>query len=352
VYVWGSMDNTIEPTGTDHQWTRILRRSGLSLLQYSYIISAYHDQYHRDLPYLSRGIWTHKHIDGTVYLDTSEYTSLCNELSTNLTPEYLTFFHLKCQDEADRLLRTAAEIRDNSPYTEHSESQLAVLFSAYSGAAIRVMTFLTITVLLETVLNSHLISRVKTYSHKFPTGTTSEDLLSTLLFPRAKGLPSLALLDLYRLAEEAMQTTDIPQVITADAETAATEQRLAAGFPLYHKKLREYLARYDFITMEYYLGRPMSFAELLSQIRDLLPTAGSRLAVFERDQSSADREFDELTRRIEMDPQDSLMHSKAHDIHYQRQYRSDALFKAGRDVYDLLSHIGSASDSGMMPYCA
>ena len=325
-------------------WIQVIRRRGEPVLMNSYLLSAYQDQYHQEILLLPRGIHDAKYLDGFVIFEANDIGMFEASFAERLTPEYLTFFLSKCGDESDRLLSTAHEIRSKAPYDSMTNTELLLLFAAYSSDAIRMMPFLAGIVILEIALQKEIEKKLTNHCQQHNIEADPRAYLNTLIFPKEKSIPSQALIELYELGAEVYSTPPYRKFF--DLETAEALQQMREQFPEFTDKLDIYLKKYDFMDMEYYAGRPVTLEDLFGRIKVVIDDAKNRLTRIEQDNKRAEKEFEQALDKLKLTPELRSLIDSARSLHTLRQLRADSLFKAGRDVFEFMITIGERLNVG------
>jgi len=318
-------------------WIPIIQRRGESLLMTSYLMTAYQDQYHQEILLLPRGIHDTKYLKGIVIIEANDFGAFESSIAARLTPEYLAFFISRCRHEADSLLYTAHKIRSKMPYNTLTNTELLLLFTTYSSNVIRLMPFLFGIVTMEGVLQKELKKKFITHCQQYNIKADTESYLNSLIFPQKKNIPSLAISELYELAADVHSNSSLRKLF--DTEPAIVLPQLKKKFPAFMSKFDTYLRRYDFMNMEYYVGRPLTSEELFERIREVIKDAKNRLVAIKHDRKKIQIEFKQACDKLKLTLKLRSFINSVQTIHYLRQYRADALFKAGRDVVELMMTI-------------
>jgi len=322
---------------TEKTWIPAIRRRDEPVLLNSWLRTAYQDQYHQEILLLPRGIHDFKYLDGSVVFEANDLGMFEANLAERLSPDYLEFIIRRCRTESDRLLRTAREIESEAPYDSMTNVELLSLFTTYSSDVIRVMPFLAGMVILEGVLGRKFQDKLATHAKQREIEADAEVYLDSLMFPREKTNPSLALIGLYELAAEADSDSSLRELFDLEATKGLAQIREKS--PAFMDRLDAYLREYDWMDMEFYTGRPVPAVELFARIAEVIEDARNRLARIEQDIKQAEQEFERASDKLRLTPELRAFIDLTQALHYQRQYRADALFKAGRDVFELMTTI-------------
>jgi phosphohistidine swiveling domain-containing protein len=324
--------------GEEKIWIPLIRRCGESVLMTSYLMTAYQDQYHQEILLLPRGIRDTKYLDGLVIGQATDLGAFEQILAEHLSPEYIAYFISRCRYEADRLLRTAREIRSKTPYDTMTETELTLLFTTYSSDTIRVMPFLFGLVTLERVLQSDLETKLENHCKEHKVKEDPKIHLGSLIFPEEKNIPSLALVELYELASQVNANPPLRKLF--DQEPGKSLPQIGAKFPEFMREFDVYLDKYDFMNMEYYAGRPVTPYELFERIKDVIGDAKERLARIEQNRKKTEVVFQQASDKLKLTSELRSFIETVKTIHYLRQHRADALYKAGRDVFEFIATMG------------
>ena len=320
-------------------WISVIRRRGEPVLMNSHLLTAYQDQYYGEILLLPRGVHDAKYIDGLVIFETNDIGELQKCFEERITPEYLSYFISKCRDETSRLLRTAREIRDETLYSQMSNNDLLVRFMKYTSDVIRVMPYLAGIVILEGVLQNHIEEKLRDHCQKNNIEVEPKAYLSSLIFPQEKNIPSQALIGLYELGSEVESSSSLRKIFDIEASEALNQLR--EKFPDFMETFDTYLEKYDFMDMEYFAGRPITQENLFGRIKIVVDDSKYKLKQIERNQKKAEEEFEQAREKLQLTSKLRSLVDFARSLHHLRQHRADSLFKAGRDVFDLMNAIGS-----------
>ena len=312
-------------------WIPILRRRGVPPLFYSLINHGYRSDYYLELLGLSHGCEYHRYVDGWVVIEAEDSARFRTELEARLEePDYVRYFVRRCQEVADAVLATGHAIRQR-PTADRVD--LLADFMRFASASIRVMPFLNTMVFVQEAVERRLRSLLAGHSGLPEDADELDGVMQAAMVSDQKPLATEALVELKRIAAEtAAQHPGLAARIRAEPRAIDAEE-VASEAPAIGTALAEFLDRFDFLETDYYLGEPTTADRLLDQ-----------LAVF-------------LRRRWEGGPNDpvaapasELPHDQAtaafldvaQSLQYLREYRLEALFKAGRDCRELFEAIGEA----------
>jgi len=318
-------------------WFPVIQRRGESVLMTSYLMTAYQDQYYQEIWLLPRGIHDTKYLDGFVIVEADDVGQFSQTLAECLSPEYLNFILSRCYHETDRLLSTAHEIRSKVPYDSMTNNDLLLLFAIYSNDVIRLMPFLFGLVTMEGVLQKAIEEMLKNHFQQHDIKADVRSNLYSLVSPKEMNLPSLAIIELFKLAVQVHTNPSLRKVF--DLKPTKGLPMLMETFPEFMKKFNAYIDQYDFMNMEYYEGSPLTSEELFERIKDVINEAKDRLAHIKQGQEKAKSEFEQVCKKFELTPELLTYINAAKEIHYLRQHRADSLYKAGRDVIGFMGAI-------------
>lgn len=325
---------------TKWNWFKAITRKGQPVLFNSLVLTAFQDQYYQEVLLLPRGIHFLKYVGspgGFVVLEVNDAGTLGGILAKYVTPNYLSFFIAQCRHKSDRLLRTAHEIRLQAPYDSLTNADLATLFTVYSSDVIRVMTFLTTIVIFEKILQEALEQKLTNHCKEHNIKINLVGSLISLLLPIEKNTPSLAIIELYKLAAEVNSNSSLYRLFSLEPVSGLA--RVRKNSSAFVAKLNKYLEKYDFMDMQYYAGRPLLPKELFARIKEVINDAKDRIARIKHGRKDSEAEFKKVSDELRLTPELRSLVRSVQEIHYLRQYRADALFKAGRDVIGLLTTI-------------
>jgi phosphohistidine swiveling domain-containing protein len=326
-----------ENTTNEKNWFPVITRKGQPVLFNSYVLTGYQDLYYEEVLRMPRGIHSLKYAEGQVILEENDSAEFAKQLAQNTNPEYLQFFIDKCRDESDNLLQTAKKIESEAPYDSKSNSELAVLLTRYNSAVFRTMTFLTTIVVFEDVLQDHVESQLASHCEEHNIDAEPENYLSSLIFPQEESIPSQALIDLYQLGDEVESNSSLSELFEMDPDEILDQM---GEYPEFEQNFEEYLEEYDFMNMEYYAGQPLQPKGLVERINDVKSQAKERLKRIRQDQQRKEKELEQAIKELDLTAESKSLIDSTREIHYLRQYRADALFKAGRRVRRLFETIG------------
>lgn len=312
-------------------WLPILRRKGCPVLFYSYIIHGYKDAYHQEILGIPQGINYHQYVDGWVIIDLLESDTFQSTFSERIEQEgYMRFFLDRCRSVSDDLFEFGTQRRDKS-YSQSDASELLLDFMTFSSLSIRAMPFLTTMVLLQDVVEKRLRAVLARAWDLQEDGDDLDVRMQELLLETGEvPLATLSVRSLRDLAHEI--ATHQPAL----AERAATGElpsrdELEDASPELTKKVDTYLETFDFLGTDYYVGEPLSYATVMEQLATILDQ-----------QKSDDRSepHHDVSPPAGLSADDGELITTARELHFLRQHRIEAMFKAGRDVRPLLVEIG------------
>lgn len=313
------------------KWLPILRRKGCPVLFYSYIIHGYKDAYHQEILGIPQGINYHEYVDGWVIIDLIESETFQSTFSTRIEEDgYLRFFLNRCRAVADELFEFGDECRGKS-YTERDSSELLLDFMTFSSLSIRAMPFLTTMVLLQEVIENRLRT-VLAAAWNLPEDSEQLDVQMQELLLEAGEVP-LATLSVRELRDLSRRiAADHPELgERLTSGEAVSFDEVEADSPALAAAIDEYLERFDFLGTDYYVGEPLSPIKVLEQLATIL----SQQEAEERDEPHHD-----VATPTSLSTEDEELIATARELHFLRQHRIEAMFKAGRDIRDLLVEIG------------
>lgn len=311
-------------------WHPIIRRKGVSALFQSYINQGYKDAYYEEILGVPHGLGSHRYVDGWVIVHNEHAEAFTSKFIPRLDqPPYVEYFLNTCARVSDELLALGAEIRTKS-YESAAPSGLLFDFMRFGSRTIRVMPFLNTMVFVQDAIEERVL---RVLSRHLGLGVDDPDLRAHMQALMAEGsrmpLASQAIAELGELAgsirtshlELAAQLATEPGSVTPrDVESASAEFSAA---------LTRYLDAYDFLGTNYYLGSPTSFSDLCLQLAGFIENGPSP-----QDQDTP------ATPTIELGPEDRALLKTAQHLQYLREYRLEALYKAGRDCRELFTRIG------------
>jgi phosphohistidine swiveling domain-containing protein len=312
-------------------WLPILRRRGCPVLFYSYIIHGYKDAYHQEVLGIPQGINYHQYVDGWVIIDLVESETFQKTFSERIGQEgYMRFFLDRCRSVSDDLFEFGAQRRDKS-YAESGASELLLDLMTFSSLSIRAMPFLTTMVLLQDVIEKRLRA-ILARAWDLPEDSEEVDVRMQELLLESGEVPlaTLSVRSLRDLAHEVATHQPALAERMAAGELPSGEE-LEAASPELAEKVRAYLESFDFLGTDYYVGEPLSHAKVMEQLATILDQ-----------QKSEDRgePHHDVSVPSGLGAEDEELIETARELHFLRQHRIEAMFKAGRDVRHLLAEIG------------
>lgn len=311
-------------------WLPILRRKGCPVLFYSYINHGYKTPYHSELLGIQRGIRYHRYVDGWVIIALEDSEAFQQTFSERLEQDgYPEFFLRQCRRVSDDLFAFGDECRYQT-YDSWSTGELLFAFMRFSSLSIRAMPFLTTIVLLQDVLEKRLAGALaRAWNIPVESDELSGRMQALMLEGGEVPLATEAVRDLVRVAENITQGhTSLSQRLSVDPPPDQTS--VNRDWPEIGKEIDAHLRAYDFLGTDYYVGDPLSFEQVLVQIASLLhqPPAGASAPP-------------SVAADPSLDPDATQLLATARELHFLRQHRIEAMFKAGRDARELFEEIGS-----------
>jgi phosphohistidine swiveling domain-containing protein len=311
-------------------WLPILRRRGCPPLFYSYINYGYKDLYHQELLGISRGIRDHRYVDGWVVIGLEDSNFFTAEFSQRLAePAYQEFFLRQCRRLSDELFRVGDRLK-GANYVEATNGRLLVDFMEFSSSSIRTMPFLTSMVILQGSVETHLKEELARAVHADLEDPLLDELLQNLMLDAPEvPLATTAVRELNDIARglSSSQAALISELKSA-ADSASIREVLAETDSNLLQRIDRYLEEYDFLTLDYYVGEPMSLKDVADQLSSLLSAKPSN------------PEPSSIVSSLALTPEAKGALAGAQELHFLRQHRIEAMFKSGRDARGMLTAIG------------
>jgi phosphohistidine swiveling domain-containing protein len=312
-------------------WLPIIKRRGVSVLFQSYINHGYKDAYYEEILGVPRGLGSHRYVDGWVIVHTEEADAFTSKFIPRLDePDYVDYFLRKCAQVADDVLAVGAEMREK-PHASTDNSNLLFDFMRLSSASIRVMPFLNTMVFVQDAIEERVLQALSAHHRLDADDPDLQARMQSLMSGGSQvPLASQAMADLSSLAQRidadhaglAKRLQVAPGEVT-EGEVADESSELESAFA-------SYLDAYDFLGTNYYLGAPTSFTDLCRQLSGFMHKAPQARVAEATPDASDLREADRM------------LLATAQRLQYLREYRLEALYKAGRDCRGLLLSIGEA----------
>lgn len=314
------------------QWLPILRRKGCPPLFYSYINHGYKDAYHQEMLGIPQGINFHRYVDGWVIIDLVESETFQRTFSQRIDEDgYLDFFLARCRDVSDELFAFGAERRGRH-YAGEPASTLLIDFMRFSSLSIRAMPFLTTMVLLQDVVESRLRRALSAAM-----GVAEDDeaitvyMLELMLEESEVPLATQSVRDITRLGHlVASHHPDLAERLSSEDPPGIEE--ITDHWPDLAGEIEAHLARFDFLGTDYYVGEPLTGAQVLEQVKTVVVQQ-------QRDDKAEPEHHPEAP--VQLGTEDRELLRRARELHFLRQHRIEAMFKAGREVRGLLTELGS-----------
>jgi phosphohistidine swiveling domain-containing protein len=312
-------------------WQPIIRRPGVSVLFQSYINQGYTDPYYEEILGIPHGLGSHRYVDGWVIVHNDEAEAFTAKFIPRLDePAYVRYFLERCKQVSNDLLATGAAIRKRG-YDDAGNAELLFDFMTFGSQSIRVMPFLNTMVFVQDAIEERVLA---TLSRHYGLNIEDPDLHAHMQRLMAEGsqtpLASQAVAELSRLAAQIRTEHPVLGERLQTAPDSVTRADLKAASPEVEAAFDNYLAAYDFLNTNYYLGSPTTLADLCRQLGSFEPK-DTPLPSGDIEASLADLNSD-----------DRELLDTAQHLQYLREYRLEALYKAGRDAHDLLNRIGES----------
>lgn len=207
-------------------------------------------------------------------------------------------------------------------FSDLRDAHLLGLFSNFSGKSIRLMPFLTTMVIIQDILEEELKNNIR----RIIGNAASNELVDTtiqwaLSQGSAEPLSTRSIKDLQKIAAEINACSLSPNF---------SIKHIVESAPQIYDMAAEYISNYDFLSTDYYMGRPLNIDDVISQA----------IAIKDRCAVSEDQQRPQcVTASLEKDIIDAAQ--IVCKMHFLRQYRIEALFKSGRDARGLFEEIGA-----------
>lgn len=321
-----------------HTWIPILRRRGVPVLFYSFINQGYRTDYYRELLGVSHGCEFHRYLDGWVVIEAADSGQFTGEFLPRLKqPAYVDFFLRQCAHVSADVLTVGATIKTH----DHDQDDVASLlfdFMQFSSASVRVMPFLNTMVFVQEAIEGQLREALARNLGVDDDDPNLPGQMQTLMLGGADvPFATRSIADLAQLATDVAKSfPSLANDLRSDP-LAVTQQHIEGYSEDLWLRLVAFLGSYDFLETDYYIGEPTTLTRLLEQ-----------LGVFLGRQLEEGGDGPTLERQELPDLNDQVQHliRTAQTMQYLREYRLEALFKAGRDCRGLLTTIGETLGLG------
>ena len=316
------------------KWIPILRRKGVPVLFYSYINHGYMSEYYQELLGAPHGCEYHQYVDGWVVINSEDSARFTDAFLPRLDePTYVEFFLRQCAAVSEDLIAFGSQAR-NKDYASLDAADLLFDFMRFSSYSIRVMPFLNTMVFVQDAIERRLR---KVLSRHFGIDEESAELAgrmqSLMLGGATAPLATQSITALSELANEVRENYGAFARQVREDPANITQSDIQAQSADLWKQFSRYLREYDFLGTDYYLGEPSTLRDLCEQLAVFLAKRS--------DQSDALHDsFARSNEESRLGERDRSLIETARTMQYLREYRLEALFKAGRDCRDLLSRIG------------
>lgn len=311
-------------------WLPILRRRGCPPLFYSYINYGYKDLYHQELLGISRGIRYHRYVDGWVVIGLEDSNFFAAEFSQRLgEPAYQEFFLRQCRRLSDELFRLGDRLKATS-YIEASNGRLLTDFMEFSSSSIRTMPFLTSMVILQGSVEKHLKEEISRSMKVDLEDPLLDELLQNLMLDAPEiPLATAAVRELNDMARGLSSSqAALISALNSAVDPASIRGVLADADANLLQRIDSYLEVYDFLSLDYYVGVPMTLKDVVDQLCSLLSV-----------QPASPEPSSVLSSSVLM-PEAKAALDNAQELHFLRQHRIEAMFKSGRDARSMLTSVG------------
>jgi phosphohistidine swiveling domain-containing protein len=315
------------------KWLPILRRKGVPVLFYSYINQGYKTEYYQELLGVPHGAEYHRYIDGWVVIEAEDSALFTSAFLPRLhEPAYVEFFLAQCAGVSNELIAFGDSIRTMN-YATAEPARLLFDFMRFSSLSIRVMPFLNTMVFVQDELEHQLRTALSQHFNLAEATDALAGKMQALMLGGPAPLATQSIEAISALAKRIHAKYPTLEKQIRDDPDSIQEKDIKQQAPDLWRLFSEYLRNYDFLETDYYLGEPTTLTGLCNQISTLIM----------RSPDPADEDHDPIAIAADQ-AQMSGTHRKlletAQTMQYLREYRLEALFKAGRDCRELLVRIG------------
>jgi phosphohistidine swiveling domain-containing protein len=244
---------------------------------------------------------------------------------------YIDFFISHCKHICGELFDLGNQLVLRNFEGEPS-STLLTEFMNFTSKTIRVIPFLTTLALIQKNIESQLNESL---SRVFNLSADSEELktiIKDLMLKDEKTTHvTQSIKDIKALIDYTKENAPLVYQGLKDRLEGKNKDLLSMITSELSSKLDEYLAQYDFLSTDYYMGTPTTINQLLDQM--------SVFTCNKERQDSQDTPTLTYDESLLGKPENELL-ERVRNMHFIRQHRIEALFKSGRQSRGLLTEIG------------
>jgi phosphohistidine swiveling domain-containing protein len=203
-------------------------------------------------------------------------------------------------------------------------------FMEFSSSSIRTMPFLTSMVILQGSVETHLKEEFARAVHTDPEDPLLDELLQNLMLDAPEvPLATTAVRELNDMARGlSVSQAALIRELRSAADSVAIHEILAETDTNLLQRVEKYLRKYDFLTLDYYVGEPMSLKDVVDQLSSLLSA------------QPISPEPSSIASSLVLTPEAKEALASAQELHFLRQHRIEAMFKSGRDARGMFTAIG------------
>lgn len=305
------------------------------MLFQSYINQGYRDAYYAEILGVPHGLGWHRYVDGWVIVHAEHAAAFTADFIPRLDkPAYVSYFLSMCTKVSRELLAAGSRIRETT-YSQAGIAELLTDFMWFGSHTTRVMPFLNTMVFVQDAMEDRVGERLASHYGTDPEDSDLRTRMQSLMAMGSQAplasqamaeLGELALLIRSKYPRLADRIAAEPDQVTLD-DVAGVSDSLASS-------LQSYLREYDFLGTNYYLGSPTQPADLFLQLGTFVVGEG-------------EEEVEDMSAVMaELGPDDRALLGTAQHLQYLREYRLEALYKAGRDCRGLFTRIGEMLGTG------
>jgi len=328
-----------------HIWIPVLKRRGASVLLQTYINLGESYKYFKKSLGIKFGIRNHIYLDGEIYLELNELNTLDAIIKKKMkNPDFLLLMIKRCYFQSRNLLKIAQKTAKIKNVKEKTNKDLEKLFLDYSEEVLKTTPFMNFIVVIAEILQGEISSRIKKILERRGEEEKLDEYLKTLIFPPEENYPARAVRELVETAALIQKDKDLKRLFKRPP------REILRKFKNKHlglsKRLVEYVGEFGFLTMEYYVGPPMTIEEVIAQLKDLLKEdCALKFKAIKKERRETEKKYESAKRKLKLSKENLKLIKTAREVLSLRQYRADALFIAGYRVRNLLLEIAGRLDT-------
>jgi len=291
----------------------------------------YYQEVGRDLILKSR-----LYFKGNVYWKTKEILALEKKLLVRekRTPGFLKKLTEICYRDGDDLINYSLRLKKKD-FSKFSNRELIQYLKIFTKKTLKTIKFLNIPLVIENFLNKELLDIL---SRRVKDQKLISDYFQLFIQPGKINFAPTENRAILKLVAEIQDNKNWQKIFKRDFKYFRKRIKEIAAL---NKKINHYLDQFAWLTCPYYLGRPVSLADVFYKIKNLLKEdCRKELTLLKKDLQKVKLKCREIMEKYKFNQSEKKFVGLVKEYVYLRTYRTDIYHYSGYNARGLIEEIG------------